>query len=101
MCSSDLLVNTGIENAVNLASEKLTAYGKIAKDAASGAVLVSAIASVAVGIVILWQPEAFRAMFEYYSDNIPVFIVFVASFILSLVFVFAGPIKIKEFFVKR
>lgn len=104
MCAAVIsleLVNTGIENAVNLASEKLTAYGKIAKDAASGAVLVSAIASVAVGIVILWQPDAFKAMFEYYSQNIHVFIGFVASFIFSLVFVFAGPIKIKEFFVKR
>ena len=33
------IVNTAIENAVNLAGEKYTEYGKISKDAAAGAVL--------------------------------------------------------------
>ncbi len=94
-------VNTAVENAVNLVTSEKNEFARIAKDAAAGAVLISAIASVAVGVAILWQPEAFKAMFAYYSDNIPVFIGFVASFILSLVFVFAGPIKIKHFFVKR
>ena len=94
-------VNTAVENAVNLVTSEKNEFARIAKDAAAGAVLISAIASVAVGIVILWQPEAFKAMFEYYSQNIPVFMGFAASFIFSLVFVFAGPIKIKEFFIKR
>jgi len=94
-------VNTAVENAVNLVTKEKNEFARIAKDAAAGAVLISAIASVAAGIAILWQPEAFRAMFEYYSKNIPVLIGFVASFIFSLVFVFAGPIKIKNFFIKR
>ena len=39
-----------------------------------------------------------KEFLEYYKENIPVFIGFVISFIASLVFVFAGPIGIKNFF---
>lgn len=91
-------VNTAVEKAVDLATEEIKSFAKISKDAAAGAVLISAIGAVAVGISILWQPEAFSAMAEYYKENIPVLIGFIISFIASLVFVFAGPIGIKNFF---
>ena len=87
-----------VEKAVDLATEEIKSFAKISKDAAAGAVLISAIGAVAVGISILWQPEAFSAMAEYYKENIPVLIGFIISFIASLVFVFAGPIGIKNFF---
>ena len=86
------LVNTGIESAVNIATEgKIMPLAKLAKDTAAGAVLVSAIGAVAVGLVILYQPAAFSAMSEYYKVHIPELIVLVATVALSLVFVFAGP----------
>lgn len=91
-------VNTAVEKAVDLATKEIKPFAKISKDAAAGAVLISAIGAVAVGISILWQPEAFSAMAEYYKENIPVLIGFIISFIASLVFVFAGPIGIKNFF---
>ena len=86
------LVNTGIESAVNLAADgKILPLAKLAKDTAAGAVLVSAIGAVAVGLVILYQPAAFSAMLEYYKANIPELIVLIVTVALSLVFVFAGP----------
>lgn len=91
-------VNTAVEKAVDLATKEYNELAKISKDAAAGAVLIAAIGSVAAGIAILYQPEAFAKMFEYYKENIPVFIGFVISFIASLVFVFAGPKGIKKFF---
>lgn len=94
-------VNTAIEKAVDLATKEINPLAKISKDAAAGAVLIAAIGSVAVGISILWQPEAFAKMFEYYKENIPVLIGFIISFIASLIFVFAGPYGIKNFFVKH
>ena len=94
-------INTAIEKAVDLVTKEKSKIAKIAKDAAAGAVLVSAIISVVAGIVILYQPEAFVKMFEYYKENIPVFIGFVISFIVSLIFVFAGPVGIKNFFKKH
>ncbi len=90
-------VNTAVEKAVDLETKELNPLAKISKDAAAGAVLIAAIGAVAVGIAILWQPEAFVKMFDYYKENIPVLIGFVISFVASLIFVFAGPYGIKKF----
>ena len=94
-------VNTAIEKAVDLETKELNSLAKISKDAAAGAVLIAAIGSVAVGISVLYQPEAFVKMFDYYKENIPVLIGFIISFVASLIFVFAGPQGIKDFFRKH
>lgn len=91
-------VNTAVEKAVDLETKELNPLAKISKDAAAGAVLIAAIGAVAVGVAILYQPEAFAKMFEYYKENIPVLIGFIISFIASVIFVFAGPYGIKNFF---
>ena len=83
-------VNTAVERAVDLASENISELARAAKDAAAGAVLISAAASVICGIIILWQPEAFRAMFEYYKTHIAVLAMLAVSIILSLIFIFKG-----------
>lgn len=93
-------VNTAIEKTVDLATSEKNELARIAKDSSAGAVLISAIASVAAGIAVLWQPDAFSAMFAYYAQNIPVLILLIVSIILSLIFIFAGPVKIKEFFIR-
>ncbi|MBQ9850483.1 MAG: diacylglycerol kinase family protein [Clostridia bacterium] len=96
------LVNTGIEKAVDLAADgKTLPLAKVAKDAAAGAVLVSAIGAVAVGLLILYQPDAFSAMFGYYKNNIPEFVLLVVTVALSFVFVFAGPSGILKIFKKK
>ena len=84
------IVNTAIENAVNLASEEYTEYGKISKDAAAGAVLISAVTAVIVGIIILFQPNAFKAMFEYFMSKPAMLAVFVLSIIPATLFIFFG-----------
>ena len=88
------IVNTAIENAVNLASEEYTEYGKIAKDAAAGAVLISAVFAVIVGFIILFQPEAFKAMYEYFKGNISMLAVLILSIVPATLFIFFGvPLK--------
>lgn len=94
-------VNTAVEKTVDLETKEKNELAKIAKDSAAGAVLIAAIGSVAAGIIILYQPDAFAAMVDYYKENIPVLIGFIISFIASLIFVFAGPKGIKEFFKKH
>ncbi len=94
-------VNTAVEKSVDLQTKELKPLAKIAKDAAAGAVLFGAMGAVAAGISILYQPEAFVKMFEYYKENIPVLIGFVVSFIASVIFVFAGPLGIRDFFKKH
>lgn len=46
------MVNTAIENVVDLVSPEYHPLAKVAKDVAAGAVLVFAIASVIIGIII-------------------------------------------------
>jgi diacylglycerol kinase len=46
------LVNTAIEEAVNLASPEIHPLAKISKDVAAGAVLISALFSVVIGMLI-------------------------------------------------
>lgn len=50
------MVNTAIEQAVDLASPDIHPVAKAAKDVAAGAVLLAAIAAVAIGILILGPP---------------------------------------------
>ncbi|MBR3589172.1 MAG: diacylglycerol kinase family protein [Clostridia bacterium] len=84
------IVNTAVEKAVDLATEEKNPLAKISKDAAAGAVLVSAIFSVIVGIVILLQPEAFRAMAEYYKERIYLLVILAISLVLTFVFIIKG-----------
>lgn len=53
------LINTAIEATVDLKTPAYSALAKTAKDAAAGAVLVSAAASVAVGAALFWRPPVF------------------------------------------
>ena len=46
------LVNTAIEAVVDLCTQEYHPLAKIAKDTAAGAVLISAIASVVIGLII-------------------------------------------------
>lgn len=84
------LVNTAIERTVDIASEKRTQNGKVAKDAAAGAVLVCALFAVATGVAILFQPAAFRGLFNYYCEKPVMFAVLVISIALATVFIFRG-----------
>ncbi len=91
------IVNTAIENAVNLASKEYTEYGKFAKDCGSGAVLVGAFTAVLTGVAILFQKEAFAAMYNYFIKNIPMLILFVLSIVPMSIFIFWGnPFKRKK-----
>jgi diacylglycerol kinase len=49
-------MNTALEAAVDLASPEIHPLAKIAKDVSAGMVLIAAIASIAVGLLILGPP---------------------------------------------
>jgi diacylglycerol kinase len=81
-------MNTAVESAVDLASPGRHALAARAKDAAAGAVLLCAAGAVAVGLVILWQPAAFRALAAYYRENPGMLAVLGVSGVLAGAFVF-------------
>lgn len=49
-------LNTAVEAAIDLASPQIHPLAKVAKDLAAGMVLIAALASVAVGLLILGAP---------------------------------------------
>ncbi len=91
------MINSGIEKADDSVTRETIHTIKISKDVAAGAVLVFAVASVFIGIVLLWQPEAFRLLFEHYVNN-PVYLVsLVLSIVISLLFIF----KLNNKFIRK
>lgn len=81
------LVNTAMERLCNLYSTERHPLIKIVKDVSAGAVLISAIGSVAVGFFVFFKPEKIVWVFNLFLAN-PLFIVclFIAV-ILSVLFV--------------
>ncbi|MGN1195771.1 MAG: diacylglycerol kinase family protein [Acutalibacteraceae bacterium] len=84
------IVNTAIENAVNLETKEYNELAKKAKDAGSGAVLVNAVFAVIVGLVVLLQPQAFQQMYHYFAEKPLMFVLFVLSIVPATAFIFLG-----------
>lgn len=85
-------INTAVERAVDTATNgEHSQTAKIAKDAAAGAVLIAALFAVAVGLMIMLQPEAFKKLFEFYSEHLLRFAVLAVSIVSAVAFVFVNP----------
>lgn len=82
------MINTGIEKADDSVSRENRYTIKVSKDVAAGAVLVFAVSSVIIGVIILWQPRAFKQLFNHYVTNPQYLVYLVASFVVALTFIF-------------
>ncbi|MGN0650134.1 MAG: diacylglycerol kinase family protein [Oscillospiraceae bacterium] len=80
-------LNTAVERLAD--SVTLDTHPLIAKckDCAAGAVLVSAIGSVFVGITLLWDTEIFSQIFEYFISDILRLLLFLISLSAAILFV--------------
>lgn len=95
-------INTAIERAVDTASKgEMSESARIAKDTAAGAVLAATLFAIAVGLIILFQPQAFRAMFDYYSSNPLSLILFIISLAAAVAFMFIPPSRYLKFFRRK
>lgn len=83
------VLNTSIEVIVDKVSPKYSPLARVAKDAAAGAVLLSAIMAVIVGIVLFFDIEKFKLILIFFSEwsNLLIFIGFSA---IAVVFVTSG-----------
>lgn len=89
-------VNSSIEAVVDLVSPEYNRLAGIAKDTAAGAVLMSAIAAVIVGLIIMLQPKAFSAMGYYYAEHIAELIAVIAAVILDIVWIMFPRSDVKD-----
>lgn len=60
-------VNTAVEATVDLYTQEYRENARIAKDVAAGAVLLSAIFAVIVGILLFWNPVVFSEIWNYFA----------------------------------
>lgn len=90
------MLNTGIEMADNSISQEKRHTIAVSKDVAAGAVLVFTIFAVLCGVAILWQPEAFRMLFNHYAENPINILWFVLSVVVFTLFIFKFDFKKKE-----
>jgi len=80
--------NTAIEATIDLCSPDIHPLAAKAKDLGAGAVLLCSVGALAVGLVILWQPEAFAAMFDYFTQNLLSLAALVLALACACVFIF-------------
>lgn len=82
------LVNTALENVVDLSSPEYNKLAEISKDCAAGAVLVAATGALIAGIILFADAEVFRMILNYYKDNFLALIGLIVFTVLSMVFIF-------------
>ena len=58
--------------------------------------MVSAIFAVLTGIMIMWQPKAFSALYVYFKEHILYFVLFLLSLVVAFIFIFKGFPQIKK-----
>ena len=80
-------MNSSIEAVVDLVSPEYHRLAGIAKDTAAGAVLMSAIAAVVVGLIIMLQPKAFSAMGYFYAAHPGELVAVIAAIIAAVVWI--------------
>lgn len=82
------LMNTAVETAVDLCSPDRNRLAKIAKDAAAGGVLVTAVFAVIVGVLLFGDIDMIKEIVLYYRSHIFALIGLICSFGLAWGFVF-------------
>ena len=64
------MLNTAIEVVIDKVSPEYSALAKVGKDVAAGAVFVSALASVIVGVFLFWDIDTFGMIWKYFTGDI-------------------------------
>lgn len=89
-------INTSVEELTNLSSASYNPLAKLAKDIAAGAVLISAVFAVVVGVILLWDVQSFANIVMFMFYPIWHFIVFLLITFVVGVYVVIGPRGIHE-----
>jgi len=82
------LINTAIEKTVDICSPGYSKSAELAKDAAAGAVLVTAVFAVITGIILFGDIDVIKSIFEYYRTHIAALVGLVLSFAAAAAFIF-------------
>lgn len=85
------IINTAIERLCDRVTKDYDKIIKAAKDAAAGAVLVSALFAVAVAVILFWDTAVFLSIWEFYTTHIIHAALLLLSAVLAVLFVLFTP----------
>jgi diacylglycerol kinase (ATP) len=86
------MLNTAIETIVNLETSSYEHLARIAKDIAAGAVLVSSICSVIVGIALFFKPDKLMNKIHSVFVTPQLFFLFFVIIVIGLFFIIKGAV---------
>lgn len=89
-------LNTAVERLADYVSQETHPLIAKCKDCAAGAVLISAIGAIFVGITLLWDAQVFSEIYAYFTADITRFILMIGSLLASLAFVILPEIYKKQ-----
>lgn len=95
------VVNTCIEQICDLVADRYEPLVKFAKDAAAGAVLILAVASVVVAIIFFSDIAVIAEIFSFFAKNPLMLALLAVSALLSVIFVRFSPAEIKRKIIKK
>ena len=93
-------MNTAVEKLCDFAENRRNPHIRVIKDIAAGAVLLSALAAVAVGLFLFLRPPLWEAVLELCRTPAALGL-FLLVTALDLVFIFAGPERIAGWFTGK
>ncbi len=93
-------VNTAIEELCDRVSTKYSPLIKYAKDAAAGAVLISAVFAAVTGIILFGNFEGLSTMYNFYVSHPPNLCGIILLTVVSVIFIVLGPCGIKKLLFK-
>ncbi len=82
------MINTAVEKAVDLSVKEYNKTAKFAKDAAAGAVLVTAVFAVIAGLLFFLDFDVIKNIIEYYSTHLLSLLGFITSIPAAVWFIF-------------
>lgn len=88
-------LNTAVENTVD-STEIVSTKAGAAKDTAAGAVMIAAMIAVICGVILLWQPGAFAAIYKFFINNPIALVAQIALIIFCVWFVFLWHMNSKK-----
>lgn len=96
------IINTSFECICDTITKDYSKNIKYIKDISAGAVLITAIASVAVGIFLFFDVEVFKNMYDYFfHTDIWAFVLLLVSIVISMAFILVKPESYLGFLRKK
>lgn len=90
------MINTAIENIIDLCSKEYNTTAKIAKDIAAGGVLMISLAAAVIGIAIFFRKEAYINLWASFCAFPFVFVLIFLSIFPCYFYVFLGPAELRN-----